>query len=212
VSEKKQRPTVEPQFITRLHDKDFVVFAGLLDLGHQKGLCGIKSEVIAELSRPAEEVWVVRATGRFQTEGGEELWSAYGDAGPKNSQMKGAYLRHAETRAAARMLRMATNVGMTALEEMGPDGTDPGEQDPPRTQQPPRQSAARNPAQPQQPASGGEEARMVADSADAEEFFCSECGQKLTPKEVAGSRKKGWPMLCVRHAQQLVEKIAARPN
>lgn len=106
---------------TKQGPKEFVLFAGLLDLGHQMGLIAIENEVIETLSDPEKGWWVVRSTGRFRCAEGEAVWSAHGDAGPANSQMHGAYLRHAETRAAARMLRMATNVSMTAFEEMGPD-------------------------------------------------------------------------------------------
>ena len=49
--------------------------------------------------------------------------SGIGDAEPRNvsAEMKPHLLRMAETRAKARALRDAVNVGMAALEELGPD-------------------------------------------------------------------------------------------
>lgn len=116
---------VNPKFIVQLKGRDFVMVAGLRELAEEKGLLDIRTEPVLELCIPAERFFVFRASGRFRDAGGNEsIWEAYGDACPTNSQMKGAELRHAETRAIARMLRWATNVAMTAIEEMGPDGED----------------------------------------------------------------------------------------
>ena len=113
---------IDKKFLINLKGKDFVLFAGLLDLAHGMGLAGIETMVVKDLCSPNEDRWVVQAIGTFRpAEGKEATWSAYGDAHAGNSQMRGAYLRHAETRAVARMLRLATNVGMTAFEELGPD-------------------------------------------------------------------------------------------
>lgn len=111
---------VDPKWICNIRGKEFVMVGGLLDAGHNSGLIGIETEVLESLCKPAEDYWVVRAIGRFRSaENGEAIWSAVGDASPATSQMKGAYLRHAETRAVARMLRFATNCAMTAAEELG---------------------------------------------------------------------------------------------
>src|SRR5438045_5294556 len=115
--------SLDPKFIINLKGKDFVLFAGLLDLGHQQGLIAIEHEVMESLCVPEKEFWVVRATGRFRCDEGEAIWSAHGDASPGNSQMRGAYLRHAAARAAARMLRIATHGCVTALGELGPNST-----------------------------------------------------------------------------------------
>jgi DNA-directed RNA polymerase subunit RPC12/RpoP len=112
--------SIDPKFVIERFGKPFVLFAGLLDLAHERGLLGIKTAVILDASDPKEQFWVVYARGQFKGEDGEvREFTGYGDASPASSQMKGAYLRHAETRAVARMLRMATNVGMTAFEELG---------------------------------------------------------------------------------------------
>src|SRR5215213_7546566 len=113
---------IKPEHIINLKGKQFVLLAGLLAEAHSNGLISIETEWDRQASDPKEQFWVFRALGRFKTADGEAVWSAMGDAAPWSSQMKGAYLRHAETRAIARMLRMATNVGMCSVEEMSPDG------------------------------------------------------------------------------------------
>ena len=40
------RPKLEERFIINLKGRDFVVYAGLLDLAHQKGLQGITVEAV----------------------------------------------------------------------------------------------------------------------------------------------------------------------
>ncbi|MGA2937059.1 MAG: hypothetical protein ABSF52_08180 [Syntrophobacteraceae bacterium] len=44
--ETNQRPKLEERFIINLKGRDFVVYAGLLDLAHQKGLQGITVEAV----------------------------------------------------------------------------------------------------------------------------------------------------------------------
>ena len=44
--ETNQRPKLEERFIMTLKGKDFVVYAGLLDLSHQKGLQNMMVEAI----------------------------------------------------------------------------------------------------------------------------------------------------------------------
>ena len=80
---------IDPRFIVNLKGKDFVLLAGLLDLGHKGGLIAIENEVLADLSAPEKDTWVVRSTGRFRSDHGEAIWSAHGDASPGNSQMRG---------------------------------------------------------------------------------------------------------------------------
>jgi hypothetical protein len=112
---------VDSRFVVNLKGKEFVMLGGLLQLAHEMEIISIETALVLELCNAAERSYVVKATGRFHGEAVDRIWSAYGDASPANSQMRGAELRHAETRAIARMLRMATNVAMTAFEELGPD-------------------------------------------------------------------------------------------
>lgn len=105
---------MKKEHIINLQGKDFILFAGLLEIAHEEGLSEIKTEVI-EL-RPAA---IIKAT--VTTEKG--TFTGIGDAcvDNVNKMIAKHYIRMAETRAIARALRFATNIGMTALEEMGGD-------------------------------------------------------------------------------------------
>lgn len=193
---------------TKSGPKEFITFAGLLDAGHNSGLLGIECEILTHLCQPEKDYWVVQATGRFRTETGEAIWTAHGDAHPGNSQMKGALLRHAETRAAARMLRFGTNIGMTAAEEIGPD-YDEREDGMARTQPQSRSAspkAAESHAAPahQRGAAASTEGRMVADQPAGPVCTTDGCGTILTEKEISGCMQKGWPLLCIECARNKV--------
>lgn len=186
---------IDPKFVINLKGKQFVMLGGLLDLAHNGGLIGIESVLDKDLSDPKEQSFVFQAIGRFRTDGGEAIWSAYGDASPSNSQMRGATLRHAETRAIARMLRMATNVAMCSVEELGPDGATEDD-----TQSGNGSSAAHRRVSP--PAAGSQQrsrvdtpARAVGQTArevvePETPAFCQwePCGLELTADEVRGCR------------------------
>lgn len=96
----------------------FVKYEGLLALAHDIGLSGIRTEVI----EVTEERALVRATVAMKNStfftGIGEAWSTEKGQGRDGIDMKTTYVRMAETRAKARALRDATNVGITAWEEV----------------------------------------------------------------------------------------------
>lgn len=112
------------EFIVERNGKQFVLYAGLLDLAHEQGLSQIHTEVVQVPSADNGQFAVVAAT--VVTEKGS--FSGIGDADPSNVTrlMVPHILRMAETRAKARALRDAVNVGTAAIEELG-------EEDPTRT-------------------------------------------------------------------------------
>lgn len=115
---KKAKPQLNEEFISNIKGKDFVLYAGLLDLGHQKG---IRSIIVEALQYPTKEngmVAICRAS--LESKLGEE-YTEIGDANPGNvnKMVAGHILRLAATRAKARCLRDYTNVGITCLEEIG---------------------------------------------------------------------------------------------
>lgn len=123
---------VDPRFIQQRQGRPFVTYAGLLDLLHQrsKGCFSIDTLVV---QLPTEENGrTAVCTARVRVFDAQNLdvvtleTSGIGDADPGNvsTQMRGHLLRMAETRAKARALRDAVNVGMAALEELGPDEGD----------------------------------------------------------------------------------------
>ncbi|OZV10761.1 hypothetical protein CIW83_18240 [Tissierella sp. P1] len=110
---------IDERFIVDLKGKQFVTYEGLLDLAHQKGLLSMFVEIIQIPSKENDMTAICKATAK--TENG--IFQDIGDAGPNstNSMIKPHIIRMASTRAKARALRDLTNVGMTAIEELGED-------------------------------------------------------------------------------------------
>jgi hypothetical protein len=111
------RPKLDDRFITTVQGKEFVVYAGLLDLAHQKGVSSITVEAIQYPTNGNGFEAICKATVESQQ---GETFSEVGDANPKNVNPKVVkhILRVAATRAKARALRDYTNIGMTCLEEL----------------------------------------------------------------------------------------------
>jgi hypothetical protein len=108
--------------------KPFVLYAGLLDLAHRVGLIGIQTTLI---QAPASPGWTAiihaRASKLVPAYDGLperiECFDGIGDANESNTNrgISVHMIRLAETRAKARALRDLTNIGVTALEELGGD-------------------------------------------------------------------------------------------
>lgn len=118
VLELKKRAKLDERFIKNIQGRDFVVYAGILDLAHQKGLQRIEVEAVQYPT--AENGFEAICKAAVESESGE-VFVEWGDANPKNVNPKIArhVLRMAATRAKARALRDYTNIGMTCLEELG---------------------------------------------------------------------------------------------
>ena len=114
----KDKPKLDKNFITSIQNRDFVKYAGLLDLAHQKGLQKLYVEVVQYPTSDNGNEAICKAV--LESHNGE-VFTDIGDANPKNvnRQIASHILRMASTRAKARTLRDFTNVGMTALEELG---------------------------------------------------------------------------------------------
>ena len=106
------------EFIVNLKGKDFVQYGGLVDLAHQMELKSITTELVQLPNDDNKNQCIIKAVAT--TEDGK-IFEGYGDAAPSNvnSMIAKHLIRMAETRAKARALRDLTNVGMTALEELG---------------------------------------------------------------------------------------------
>ncbi len=110
----------------------FVLYAGLLEEAHARGLRSIETELLQVPGPENGEVAIAKAVVR--TEGGK--FSGIGDASPENvgRAIRPHVIRMAETRAKARALRDAINVGVTALEELIGDESEEIAPEPARSQ------------------------------------------------------------------------------
>jgi hypothetical protein len=94
---------VREEFMITRQGKQYVLYSGLLDEAHGLGLTGIDTDLI-----------------QIPDESNGRRFSGIGDSSPENVRRNIAphLIRMAETRAKARALRDAVNVGATALEEL----------------------------------------------------------------------------------------------
>lgn len=107
---------MKPEFLINRQGKTFVLYAGLLDLAHEKGLQSIDTQAITVTATVALfKATVTLADGR--------VFVGHADATPDNVGRNIAphFIRMAETRAKARALRDALNIGAASLEELGGD-------------------------------------------------------------------------------------------
>lgn len=113
------------EYMIERQGKRFVLYAGLLEEAHSRGLRSIETELLQVPGVENGELAVVKAVVRTE----EGKFSGIGDASPENVGRAIAphLIRMAETRAKARALRDAINVGVTALEELG--GSEAGDEE-----------------------------------------------------------------------------------
>jgi hypothetical protein len=107
--------------------KEVVTYPGLLSKAHEEGLQKIATKLLQvpsdENARTAiAKAWVETKKGRFE---------GIGDANPENvnSFIVPHLIRMAETRAKARALRDAVNIGIVSFEELDGDGFPPTDKD-----------------------------------------------------------------------------------
>ena len=114
----RHKPKLDEHWITNIQGNEFVKYAGLLDLGHQRGLLKLEVEAVQYPTKDNNHEAICKAIAVSKT---GEVFMDIGDANPNNTSAKIAkhLLRMASTRAKARVLRDFNNIGMTALEELG---------------------------------------------------------------------------------------------
>ena len=108
---------IKREFIVERQGRSFVLYAGLLDLAHTQGLRAIRTRLLQIPTDDNGQTAI--ASAEVETDRG--TFSGLGDANPTNVSraMLNCMIRLAETRAKARALRDAVNVGVAAFEELG---------------------------------------------------------------------------------------------
>lgn len=113
---------MKERFFIKRSGKTFVLYAGLVDEAHERGLSEIRTELIQAPSAENGDVAIAKAAVTLASadEVPERTFEGIGDASPRNVSKNIAphLIRMAETRAKARALRDAVNVEVTSLEEL----------------------------------------------------------------------------------------------
>ena len=113
----KYVPKLDERFMTSIKGKDFVLYAGVLDLATQKGLLKLEVELLQFPSKENGNEAICRAVAESKT---GEVFSDIGDANPKNchSMIAKHLIRMVSTRSKARCLRDMCNISIVAVEEL----------------------------------------------------------------------------------------------
>jgi len=103
------------QHIINLKGKDYILFAGLLEEAHNQELESVETKLI-QIPTKDNPLAIVSAVIRTK----KGTFTGLGDASPENVNefIAPHLIRMAETRALARAFRFATNIGLTAFEEL----------------------------------------------------------------------------------------------
>jgi len=118
--------------------KEVVLYAGLLNQAHEEGLLRVRTSILQIPTEENGRLAIIKA----EVETAKGLFEAVGDACPENVDefLAPHLIRVAETRAKARALRDAVNVGVVSYEEL--DGVSLNRDSSPGSGAPP---AARSP-------------------------------------------------------------------
>jgi hypothetical protein len=105
---------IPAHYLQTIDGKPFVKYAGLLAMAHERGL----QQLEARFTRVSDTLAVAHATATF-VDG--RRFTESGDATPENvgHQVRPHFARLALTRAKARCLRDALNIGLCTVEELG---------------------------------------------------------------------------------------------
>jgi len=113
----KPVPKLDDRFMTNIKGKDFVLYAGVLDLATQSGLLKLEVELLQYPSKENGNEAICRAVAVGKS---GQVFSDIGDANPSNchSMIAKHLIRMASTRAKGRALRDMCNIGIACIEEL----------------------------------------------------------------------------------------------
>lgn len=108
---------MKKEFIVERHGKSFVLYSGLLEEAHAQGLKSISTTLLQAPTDSNGNLAICHAQVEMQN---GSTFTDIGDASPHNvnDMMRNCLIRMAETRAKARAMRDAVNVGVVSLEEL----------------------------------------------------------------------------------------------
>lgn len=115
---------MDAKFIIQRNNKDFVLYIGLVDEAHKRGLRSIKTTLLQIPNESNKFTAICSACVTLEQDGiVKEFWGI-GDADKSNvgANIAPHSIRMAETRSKARALRDAVNVSMVCVEELGDEG------------------------------------------------------------------------------------------
>lgn len=111
---------MDKRHIIKLQGREFVTYEGLLDEAHKQGLQEVRTTLVQVPGPATDHTAICVAEIVLLRDGVPRTFTGIGDASPRNVSRNVALhlIRMAETRAKARALRDAINVGMVAVEEL----------------------------------------------------------------------------------------------
>ena len=108
---------IPKDYLVNMSGKDYIILRGLLTMAHTHGLTKVITEVVhRDADRRRYEVLAT-------VDGERGTFTGHGEADPSSVKrgFDSALLRMAETRAIVRALRWYCGIGITALDELGPE-------------------------------------------------------------------------------------------
>ncbi len=165
--------------------KEVVLYAGLLNQAHEEGLLRVRTSILQIPTEENGRLAIIKA----EVETTKGLFEAVGDACPENVDefLAPHLIRVAETRAKARALRDAVNVGVVSFEELDGVSLDrdssPGSGAQPASRSPRHAKSAPAPARPR---GNGNGAPKAAPRSDNGSEFMSEAQRRYLFRLMAG--------------------------